>query len=163
MKQTYLHYQRRRRSARQVQLPTITLTPLIDTVLVLLIVFMVTSTGIRVAQEQESSKNIEQTAAAKPSESAPAVAKETEAVPEVKQEHNSVFVRVNGKGLLFINQERVLRKNFKTSLAQALKKLKEPLKIVLLKFEQGVSLALVQEIKRMVHQAEGIHGVYEVK
>jgi biopolymer transport protein ExbD len=125
-------------------LPTITLTPLIDTVLVLLVIFMVTTPSKTPL----------------PSQAAPSQIAHDEARKAV--EHNRYpLVTIGANGALFINETPVNFKLFQTALEQELKTIISGKKIIGLRVEPGASQALVKKVKGLITRIKDIGGVYE--
>ncbi len=119
----------RRLNLKRRELPTITLTPLIDTVLVLLIIFMVTS----------------------PTKAPIEVAK-AELKPDTSIK--AVVVIIDAQGRISIDGSFVKDTEFLKQLEKRLKGL--PFKVVRLHAQQGASGALVHKV---LDTARGIHGV----
>lgn len=123
---------RNRRKRRTLSLPEVSLTPLIDTALTLLIIFMVTTPML-----QDSIKV---------------------KLPEVKSKSDKMSefcltVYIDAKSDVYINEKKISLQELKPAVAKALKA--SDCKIISLKGDKDINYGRLMEVMDIINSAEG--------
>lgn len=129
---------RRKRSSRSTALPEVTLTPLIDTALTLLIIFIITTPvlqdSIRLSLPETKNTQVDKNLSNDP-----------------------IVVSIDSKGTVFVGSDPVVFKNLKAKVKDKLKLSKD--KSVYIKGDKGV---IYEKIIQVVDEVQGIEGVTSV-
>ncbi len=132
---------------KALDLPNITLTPFIDTVLVLLVVFMVTSPG-------KTSLPIQLITVP----SVVATGPELNDKPVNKQQYTALVVSVNAQGKLFIDGVPTTEAHLRQGIMQGIGK--SPIATVRIQTESASPSSLIHHVIDIIRQIHGVKIVF---
>ena len=126
----------RRRRGRTIDMPEISMTPLIDTSLTLLIIFMITTpmvnNSIKIDLPEGKAQEIDQTS-------------------------DQVVVSLKESGGIYLNDDAITSENLEAELAQQMRKRSN--KTVFVKADKGVSYGQVYQLVDQIKRVEGVATV----